>query len=221
MASNIIIFSIIGIVIAVMVVVVLLYRKRATGTKIMNRISRKNIGKVDVNNDEESDINSESMEIIEKIVHETIPALRNDYIEKISTLNEKISNIETDISLLKNSLNIEEKPKEEEIAVNIIGMKTEKGIELIFLSEDIKVPKKLIPNSEKVEENKQEEKKQVVDEELENKITEAIKNGNTTFQSIVQAVSESSNKVANVLARMIKSGKVVKGENKSYTIPQK
>ena len=221
MVSNIIIFSIIGVVIAVMVVVVLLYRKRATGTRIMKRISRKNIGKVDVNNDEESDISSESMEIIEKIVHETIPALRNDYMEKISTLSEKISDIETDISLLKASLNIEEKPKEEEIAVNIIGMKTEKGIELIFLSEDIKVPKKLIPNTEKVEENKQEEKKQVIDEELENKIIEAIKNGNTTFQSIVQAVSESSNKVANVLARMIKSGKVVKGENKSYTIPQK
>jgi glutamyl/glutaminyl-tRNA synthetase len=221
MISNIIIFSIIGIVIAVMVVVVLLYRKRATGTRIMKRISRKNIGKVDVNNDEESDISSESMEIIEKIVHETIPALRDDYMRQISTLSEKISNIETDISSLKASLNIEEKPKEEEIAVNIIGIKTEKGIELIFLSEDIKVPKKLIPNSEKVEENKQEEKKQVVDEELENKITEAIKNGNTTFQSIVQAVSESSNKVANVLARMIKSGKVVKGENKSYTIPQK
>ena len=221
MVSNIIIFSIIGVVIAAMVVVVLLYRKRATGTKIMKRIGRKNIGKVDVNNDEESDISSESMEIIEKIVHETIPALRNDYMKQINTLNEKISNIETDISSLKASLNIEEKPKEEEIAVNIIGMKTEKGIELIFLNEDIKVPKRLIPNNEKVEENKQEEKKQVVDEELENKITEAIKNGNTTFQSIVQAVNESSNKVANVLARMIKSGKVVKGENKSYTISQK
>jgi len=221
MISNIIIFSIIGIVIAVMVVVVLLYRKKATGTRIMKRISRKNIGKVDVNNDEESDVNSEGIGIIEKIVHEAIPALRDDYMEKINTLNKRISNIETDISLLKNSLNIEEKPKEEEIVVNIIGMKTEKGIELIFLSEDIKVPKKLIPNSEKVVENKQEEKKQVIDEELENKITEAIKSGNTTFQSIVQAVSESSNKVANVLARMIKSGKVVKGENKSYTISQK
>jgi len=217
MISNIIIFSIIGIVIAVMVVVVLLYWRR---------INKEDERKHDMNNDEESDVNSESIEIIEKIVHETIPALRNDYIEKINTLSEKISNIETDISSLKNSLNIEEKPKEEEIAVSIIGMKTEKGIELIFLNEDIKVPKKLIPNSEKVEENKQVENKQVenkqvVDEELENKITEAIKNGNTTFQSIVQAVSESSNKVANVLARMIKSGKVVKGENKSYTISQK
>jgi len=212
MISNIIIFSIIGIVIAVMVVVTLLYRK--------------NTRKVNMNNNKESDISSESIEVIEKVVRETIPALRNDYIEKIGTLSKKISNIETDISSLKNSLKIEEKPKEEEITINIIGMNTEKGIELIFLSEDIKVPKRLIPNSEKAEENKQVENKQVenkqvVDEELENKITEAIKNGNTTFQTIVQAVSESSNKVANVLARMIRSGKVIKGENKSYTIPQK
>jgi len=212
MISNIMIFEIIGIVIVVMVVVVILYWRR---------INKGDKEEQNMNNDEESIVNSESIEIIEKIVHETIPALRNDYMEKINTLSEKISNIETDISLLKNSLNIKEKPKEEEIAVSIIGMKTEKGIELIFLSENIKVPKKLIPNSEKVEENKQVENKQVVDEELENKITEAIKNGNTTFQSIVQAVSESSNKVANVLARMIKSGKVVKGENKSYTISQK
>jgi len=226
MISNIIIFSIIGVVIVVMVIVVLLYRKRAIGTGIMKRINRKNTGKVVVNNDEESDINSESIEVIEKIVHETIPALRDDYMKQIGTLNEKISNIETEISLLKSSLTTEEKPKEEEVSVNIIGFETEKGIELIFLSEDIKVPKRLIPNAEEVQENIKEGGSHLSSEELEKIIIDSIKNGNTTFASISHAIEEVGGKIGNIklgniLRRMVESGKVVKNEDKTYNIPQK
>ena len=217
MISNIIIFSIIGIVIAIMVVVVILYWRR---------INKENKEEQNTNNDEESVVNSEGIEVIEKIVHETIPALREDYMKQISTLNEKISKIETDVSLLKDSLKIEEKPKEEVLSVNIIGFETEKGVELIFLSEDIKVPKRLIPNAEEVQENIKEEESHLSTEELEKIIINTIKNGNTTFTSISHAIEEAGEKVGNIkigniLRRMIESGKVVKNDDKTYSLPQK
>jgi len=222
MISNIIIFSIIGIVIVVMVAVVLLYWKR------INKDGRRKQDKEeqDMNNDEKRIENSESIEIIEKIVHETIPALRDDYMKQIGTLNEKISKIETDVSLLKDSLKIEEKPKEEVLSVNIIGFETEKGVELIFLSEDIKVPKRLIPNAEEVQENIKEEESHLSTEELEKIIINTIKNGNTTFTSISHAIEEAGEKVGNIkigniLRRMIESGKVVKNDDKTYSLPQK
>ena len=226
MISNIIIFSIIGIVIVVMVAVVLLYWKR------INKDGRRKQDKEeqDMNNDEKRIENSESIEIIEKIVHETIPALRDDYMKQINALNDKISNIEADVSLLKASLKTEEKPKEEEISVNIIGVETEKGIELIFLSEDIKVPKRLIPNAEEVQENIEdikEEESHLSTEELEKITIDSIKNGNTRFTSIIHAIQEKTGeeipnfKMAFVLKRLIKSGKVIKSEDKTYSIPQK
>jgi len=211
MISNIMIYGIIGIVIVAMVVVVLLYRKRASGSRIMKKISRKN---------------SVGIEVIEKIVHEVIPALRDDYMKQISTLNEKISKIETDISSLKAMVNTEEKPKEEEVAINIIGIETEKGIELIFLSEDIKVPKRLIPNAEEVEENIKEGESHLSNEELEKIIIDTIKNGNATFSSISYAIQKAGEKVGNIklgniLRRLIESGKVVKNDDKTYSLPQK
>ena len=224
MINNIMIYGIIGIVIVAMVVVVLLYRKRASGSRIMKKISRKNTG-----NEEEGDVNSEGIELIEKIVHEAIPALRDDYMKQISTLNERISKIETDISSLKAMVNTEEKPKEEEVAINIIGIETEKGIELIFLSEDIKVPKRLIPNAEEVQENIEnikEGESHLSNEELEKIIIDSIKNGNATFSSISRAIQEAGEKVGNIklgniLRRLIESGKVVKNDDKTYGLPQK
>jgi len=214
MLSNIIIFSIIGIVIVIMVVVVILYRKRT------NRMNKKEKSVNDGKNVTSDYADNE--EVLEKIVHETIPALRNDYIEQIKALNDKISKIETSVLQLKNTTTIEEKPKEEEISANIIGIKTEKGIKLIFLTEDIKVPKRLVPNEENVEEGK----KQLSNDELEEIIFDAIKNGNTTFTSIIHAIEgageEMGNiKVGNILKRMIDSGKLVKNEDKTYSIPQK
>ena len=213
MISNIMIFSIIGIVIAVMAIVVILYWRK------INREDKKEQDREeqDVNNeksveeqnakDEGSDEGNEIISVIEKIVYEAIPAL-----------NEKISKIEADISMLKNAVNMEERPKEEEIAVNIIGIKTEKGIELIFLSEDIKVPKRLISNEQKIEK----EKKELSNEELENKIIEAIKNGNTTFKSIAHAINQDADiKLGNLLKKMIESGKVIKNEDKSYSVTLK
>jgi hypothetical protein len=214
------VYASIGILIIAMVVTVILYRRK----------TRKNKKNNSNNGDDDT-----YYEIIDKIIHEALPSMKEEYTTKINELGNKISMIMEKM----NEENTEKAEQEEQVKVNVVGVKNKKRKKLMYLNEDINVPKRhLVQNREDSDktttsnetihtnENTKELKAQKK-EIIMNKIIESIKNGGNTYKSIKTAVesvySDVSNiELSNAIAKLIKENKIKRVENeigkKTYTL---
>lgn len=210
------VFVSIGILIIIMIVAVILYRRR----------TKKNTKN---NSDNEDDITF--YELLDKIIHEALPSMKEEYTTKINELENKIKIVMDKISEQENT---EEAEQEEQVTVNVVGVKTEKGINLMYLFEDINVPKRLLQTTENSDktttsnetihtnENTDELKAQKK-EMMMNKIIESIKKGQNTYKSILTEIEsvypEVSNiELSNAIGKLIKENKIKRIGEKTYAL---